>query len=173
MLTKILFLIVTLVIQEVVLLNSLFLATHNGLYSPVVIFILFVVATTLDICIGFLIGKQLRRKTANTKFARYIQKQSERFSLSKESKKRWFAFLVLGNISFCYINAAVAGYLDLPFWESQAYNFFGNILSYVLLWYAVGSISSLFGNQYTAAVAVIAITVVLLLILRKMHIKKV
>ncbi len=173
MIGKILFLFITLFTQEIVFLNTLLLATHQGIYSPFVIFILFIIATAIDIIIGFYIGRHLQRKTSNTRFGRYVQKISTRFSFAPGNPRRWFTFLILGNFSFCYINAAVAGYLDLPFWESQAYNFFGNILSYILLWYVVGSISSVFKNVYVASGVIILLTLVIIFILRKVKIKRV
>lgn len=172
MIAKIIFLIGALFVQEFVILNALLLAAHTGAYSALLIFALFVIATAIDITVGFYIGRNLHKKTSETKFGRYIKRQSERFSFSPGSPKRWFTLLILGNISFCYINAAVAGYIELPFWESQAYNFFGNILSYVLLWYAIGSINSFFKNPYLSSVAVIALSLLILIILRKLHMKK-
>jgi membrane protein DedA with SNARE-associated domain len=171
MIAKLLFLISTLFIQELVLLNALLLMVHHGLYSPILIFILFIVATVIDIVIGFYVGRYLRRKTSQSVFGRYIEKKSKRFSFSKESPKRWFTLLILGNVSFCYINAAVAGYLELPFWESQAYNFFGNVLFCVALWYIGGSVSSLFKNIYTAYAVVLIF--IIIFSLRKIQINKV
>jgi membrane protein DedA with SNARE-associated domain len=173
MIAKLLFLIGTLFIQEFVLLNALLLSVHNGAYAPWLIFALFMIASAIDIGIGFYVGTYLRKKTSQTKFGKYIQKQSERFSFAKGSPKRWLTMLILGNVSFCYINAAVAGYLELPFWESQAYNFFGNIVSYALMWYLVGSVSDLFGNSYSSAVVVVVLSLAILFVMRKMRIKKV
>jgi hypothetical protein len=173
MLAKILFIFSALFVQEWVLLNTLILATHHGLYSPVLIFILFSIASAIDIVVGFYIGKYLKRKTSRTKVGGYIQKISHRFSQALNNPRRWFVMLILGNFSFCYINAAVMAYLDLPFWESSAYNFFGNILSYILVWYAVGGISSLFKNIYIAGGVVIGLSLTILFLLRKVKIERI
>jgi membrane protein DedA with SNARE-associated domain len=173
MVAKILFLLSGIFIQEFVLLNALIVATHHGLYVASVVFILFVVATAIDIGIGFYIGSYLRRKTSQTRFSRYIQRKSEQFSFKKENPKRWLTLLVLGNISFCYINAAVAAYLELPFWESQAYNFFGNILSYTLLWYAVGSISDVFQHNYFVEGGVILLIILIAVLLQKVSARRI
>jgi len=172
MITKALFLFTALFIQEIVVLNTLFLAVHRGVYPALLIFILFVIATVIDIIIGFYVGRYLRKKTSQTKVGRYIKKQSERFLIPEKGPQRWLLLLVLGNVNFCYTNAAVAAYLELPFWESQAYNFFGNILSYILLWYAVASIGSVFKNPYTAGGMVIALTLVIIIVLRQMRVRR-
>jgi membrane protein DedA with SNARE-associated domain len=147
-------------------------AVHHGLYSPMLVLALFTIATAIDIAIGFYIGIKLRNKTSSTRFARYVKRQSEKYSFAKNSPKRWLTMLILGNVSFCYINAAIAGYLELPFWESQAYNFFGNVLTGIALWFAVGSVSSVFKNAFASSAIVIGLSLLLLVALRKMSVKK-
>lgn len=172
MLAKITFLLAALFLQEWVLLNTVLLAARNGLYAPSLFFILFSVASAIDIIVGFYIGKYLKKRTSQTKIGRYIEKLSNRFSRSVNSPKRWLVFLILGNFSFCYINAAVMGYLELPFWEASAYNFFGNILSIVLAWYAVVGINTFFKNIYLAAAIIIALSVGVILLLRRLKVER-
>lgn len=172
MIGKILFLIAVIVSQEVILLNTLFTLVHQGVYPFLLISVLLVAGTVVDIVIGYYIGRFLQRKTSQTKIGKYIEKLAERYAFPKNSPRRWLMMLIIGNFSFSYINAAVAGYLELPFWESQAYNFFGNLLSIVLLWYAVGSVNSLFEKPYMAIVAVIGFSLLILFVLRKVRAKK-
>jgi membrane protein DedA with SNARE-associated domain len=172
MIGKILFLIAALLTQEMVLLNTLFALVHQGIYPLPLISLLLVVGTAIDIVIGYYIGRFLQRKTSQTKIGRYIKNLAEQYAFPENSPRRWLTMLIIGNFSFSYINAAVAGYLELPFWESQAYNFFGNLLSIVLLWYAVGSVNSLFKNPYIAITAVVVLSLLILLVLRKIKVKK-
>lgn len=173
MIAKILFLFTALFVQEFVVLNTLLLAAYQGLYSEVLIFALFVIATGIDIVIGFYIGRYLSRKTSTTRVGKYIKNVSERFSFPKNSPRRWLTLLILGNVSFCYVNAAVAGYLDLPFWESQAYNFFGNIVAVLAVWFVIGSVTSLFKNFYAEAGIIVGISLLILFVMRRIRVKKI
>ncbi|HTH93261.1 MAG TPA: hypothetical protein VL576_02155 [Candidatus Paceibacterota bacterium] len=172
MVARIAFILSAIFLQEWVLLNALLLAAHEGVYSAPLIFTLFALASAVDIIIGFYVGKFLKRKTSHTKLGKYVEKKSARFSQSVNSPRRWLVFLILGNFSFCYVNAAVMGYLELPFWESFAYNFFGNIVAITIAWYAVISISSLFKNAYIAGGVIIAISVLVLFLLRRVNVER-
>ncbi len=168
MIAKMLFLLTAIFLQELVVLNAFIVMVHTGAYPAIGIFILFIIATAVDIIIGFYIGHYFSKKTATSKFHRYIKKQSESFSFSQGSPKRWLTLLVLGNISFCYINAVIAGYLELPFWESQAYNFFGNILSYIFLWYAIGGVNTFFRNPFITTITIVVASFALLVLFEKL-----
>lgn len=171
MITKALFVIFVVFVQEIVSLNALLFATHQGTYSPTLIHILFVVATLVDIIIGFYVGKLLQKKTYQSKITNWIRNLSERFSLSTKKHKRWLVLLLLGNLSFPYINAVVAGYLDMPFWESMFFIFLGNITYYITLWLLVLGASSLTKNIYLAFAIVIAVIIVCFIIFRKLKVR--
>jgi len=166
---KIIFLFVGLFVQELITLNALIFATHQGLYSPIFIHSLFLIGTIVDIIIGFYIGKYLNKKKLPPKIGKFIHNLSEYFLATNRKYERWFAFLVLGNISFPYINAFIAGYLDLPFWESSLFNFIGNILYYISLWLLMLGVHSIFKNIYVAFGVAIATVFVILIIFKKIR----
>ena len=169
---KVLFIFAGLFVQEIISLNALIFATHHGLYSPMLIHLLFVVATIFDIIIGFFIGIFLRKKTCNTRVTAYIQKLSDRFALGTKKYRRWLVLLLLGNFSFPYINSCIAGYLDMPFWESSLFIFIGDIVWYATIWLVVLGISSVVKNLYIAFIVVIIIGFLSFIFLRKINVNK-
>ena len=170
---KILLVFLGLFVQEIISMNALVFATSHGAYPTLLIHIVFVIATLIDIGIGFFIGKFLRKKTSGSKVALWIQKTSDRFSLSTKKYRRWIALLLLGNFSFPYINACIAGYLDMPFWESLFFIFIGDLIWYATVWLVVISISSLVKNLFIAFLIIIMIALLVMIAVRKFSGKRV
>jgi len=154
--------------QEIISINALVFATHHGLYSPILIHVLFVIATLFDIVVGYYAGSYLRKKTLHSKVTRYVQKLSDRFSLSTKKYRRWVALLVLGNLSFPYINSCIAGYLGMPFWESSFFIFIGDAIWYVAIWLVVLSVSSVVKNLYWAFFIIIAIVILVMVFVKNL-----
>ena len=170
---KITLLFLGLVVQEIISFNALIFATHHGLYNPILVHILFLVATIFDIGIGYWIGLILRKKTHTNKVTISIQKISDRFSLSTKKYRRWTMLFLLGNFSFPYINSCIAGYLGMPFWESSFFIFLGDLVWYVSIWLVVLGVSSVIKNLPLAFLGVIIISVIIMVIIRKFNIRKI
>jgi membrane protein YqaA with SNARE-associated domain len=169
MFRNIIFLFVGLFVQEVVTLNALIFATHEGWYSPLLIHTLFVATTIIDIIIGFLIGKYLKKKTFNAKITTSIQKMSACFLKTTNQYQRWFGLFLLGNLSFPYVNSCIAGYLDLPFWESSLFIFLGDIVYYICLWLLILGITSIIKNLYLAFGIVAVLMFIVIVISKKVR----
>ena len=166
MFAKIIFLLAGVFIQELVVLNAVLFATLQGTYPALLVHTLFVIATIIDIVVGFYVGKYLRKKTIHTRVTSYIQEQSKRFSFKKNKHHRWLILFLLGNFSFPYLNAAIAGYLDVPFWESAFFNFLGNMVFYVSLWFLVTAVSSVIKNIYVAFAIIVAAVIIVTMVVR-------
>lgn len=169
MIGKITLIFMGLFAQEAISMNVLIFATRHVLYPVLLIHTLFVVGTIIDILFGFWFGLWLKRRTVNTKISGYIQKTSDRFSLGTKRYRRWLALLLLGNFSLPYINACIAGYLEMPFWESLFFIFVGNVASYVITWLIVIGVSSVTKNLYIAFAVVVIIAIGGIFLSRKLH----
>jgi membrane protein YqaA with SNARE-associated domain len=163
---KIVFLFVGLFVQELITFNALILATHQGYFPIILIHALFIIATIIDIIVGFYLGRYLHNKSSQTKIATYIQKISDRFSTTKKYH-RWLALLILGNVSFPYVNSCIAGYLGMPFWESSFFIFLGDVIWYISLWGIVLGISSITKNIYFVIGGVVLVSLVIHFIVRR------
>lgn len=167
MLAKASFLFLALFVQEFIALNSLVYATYQGLYSQILVNSLFIVGTLTGIVIGFKVGSYLHTKTNETKVTRYFQKLSERFSLQTKKYRRRFALFLLGGFSFPWVNAIIASYLKMPFWESLFFLFLGNAFQYGTLWLLAFGVGSLTNNIWVGLGIVIFTSILFIVIVRK------
>ena len=173
MIGKILLVFMGLFVQEMVSLSAIVFATQHGIYPVLFTHALFVVATIIDIGFGFWIGTFLKNKTGQWRVGRYVDSLSNRFSLTTKKYRRWTALFILGNLSFPYVNACIAGYLGLSFWESAVFIFIGDAIWYVCDWFVVAGISSVVKNTYVALAAVLVIAAATTFVIRKLNGRKI
>ena len=167
MIAKFIFLFVGLILQEMFTLNALVFATHQGLYPPLLIHVLFLIGTIIDIVVGFYLGKFLNTKSSHSKISIYIQKVAGKFEIHTNKYKRWFALFLLGNFSFPYVNSCIAGYLGMSFWESSFFIFLGNMLYYASIWLLVLGIGIFVQKAQYGLLIGFGIILIVFLILRK------
>lgn len=161
-----------LITQEVISLNAVIFAAHAHRLPVVLIHVLFVLATIIDIVIGYAIGAYARKKLTRGKITSFAEKWSARFASYAGKKGRWVALLILGNFSFPYINAFLAGWLEMPFIESFIFLFLGNIVWYGFLWLIVLGVVSAVPNAWIAFPIIAAIAIGILLVIRKQKMEK-
>lgn len=167
MIAKILFLFVGLFLQEIITLNALVFATHQGLYPVNLIHAIFLVATIFDIVVGFYIGKFFSKKSANTKIGNFLHKISAKFDIYNNKHKRWVLLFLLGNFSFPYVNSCIAGYLEMPFWESSFFIFIGDIIYYASIWAFVLGVGFFVKKAEYAFIVVLSVAIATLFAFKK------
>ncbi len=155
-----------LLVQETVTFTSLIFATHRGVYPVFLINILFLVATTVDIFVGYFIGVFFKKKFLNSKIAKWVDTTAKSFSLHENKYKRWVVLFLLGNFSFPWINAIIAGYLEFPFWESALFNFLGDMVWYVSIWLIVIGVGAIFKNVYSELIVAVLLALAIMLLLK-------
>lgn len=139
-----------LLVQEVVSLNALLLETHHGHYELWLIHSIFVAATVFDIWTGDYAGRYAKKKITKGKVVAFAQKISDRFHRSVGRSGRRAALLLLGTLSFPYVNSFVSAWLDIPLRESFGFLFLGNMISYTMYWIIVLGVSSVIPNPFIA-----------------------
>lgn len=162
------FIVFALITQEIVSLNAVIFAAYHYHFHVVLIHILFLIATAIDIIIGFIIGKYVRRKMTHGKIVAFAEKWSARFHSYVGRRGRWVALLAIGNFSFPYINAFLAAWLDMPFIESFIFIFIGNIIWYISLWLLVLGIASTIPNPWIAFTVVVSVALIGIYIVKKL-----
>jgi membrane protein YqaA with SNARE-associated domain len=168
-----LFIAFALITQEIVSLNTVLFWVYHYHFHVVLIHILFIVATIIDIVVGFIAGKFVRRKMTHGKIVRFAEKWSARFNSYVGKRGRWVALLIIGNFSFPYINAFLAAWLDMPFVESFIFIFIGNMIWYVSLWLLVLGVASVVPNSWTALAVIVGITLIALYFMKRFKIRKI
>ncbi len=148
-------------VQETVTINGLLVKAHQGQYSLWWITLIFVIASVIDIVIGYAIGHHAKKHLHKRGMKDFAAKWSHRFRVYIGKHGRKVYLLLLGYFSFPYLNAFITAWLNIPFWESFWYVLIGNILFYITSLLLVLGVSFLVPNPYLAFVAVILVTVVI------------
>jgi len=162
-----------LLVQETVTLNGLLVKAHEGEYSLWLIAIFFIIFTILDIVIGHFLGKFVKRKFNKGNVRSFAKKWANRLRdyIGKHGSNIYLLFL--GYFSFPYLNSFITSWLDIPFWDSFWYLFFGNILFYITSLLLVLGITSIVPDPLMAFVAVILITIGFTMALRAWKARKI
>ncbi len=159
--------IIILVFQEVVSLNALIFETHRGAYNPWTIHIIFLFVSAFDIWIGFVAGRWVQKKYHNGKIIRFVQKWSDRFEAYAGKKGKRAALLVLGFISYPYINSFIASWLDVSFAEMFIFIFIADVLWYIAAWLVILGVTAFVPNPVYALLIVIALSLLIVFFSRR------
>ena len=116
--------------QEPVTSNALLLKVYQLHYNMWLIHLLFVVATVLDILVGYYLGLYLYKHFQKNKIAIYAKTKAEQFKKFASAQSLNFALFMYGPIIFP-ISAFIAPWLGISFWNAFIYLFVGDLI----IWY--------------------------------------
>lgn len=153
-------------IQETVTVNGLLVKTHQGQYPLWLITLLFVVASIIDILIGYAVGHYAKKALNKGRMKVFATRWSHRFKAYIGKHGQRIYLLLLGYFSFPYLNAFITAWLNIPFWESFWFLFIGNMLFYTTSLLLVLGVASIVPNPYLAFVAVIVLTILVTIVTR-------
>lgn len=129
-----LFIIVSLFIQEPTSTDAaIFQVRHLHLNLFLVNFI-WLIATIVDIWLGFAVGKLIQSKFQRTKFENWSfgwATRAENF-IGKNGEK--FSLILLGVINFPYVNSFLASWLKISFKTIFMLIFIGDAIYWVIAW---------------------------------------
>jgi len=169
-----LLIVLIVLIQETVTLNGLLVkARQTGWYSIVLITLLFIVLTVIDIIIGHVVGTYVKKTFNKGGVKTFASKWSRLFKayIGKHGKKIYL--LLLGYFSFPYLNSFITSWLNIPFWDSFWYLFFGNMLFYLTSLLLVLGITSIVPNPIVAFTMVIILTILITITMRAWRARKI
>ena len=116
--------------QEPVTSNALLLKVYQLHYNMWFVHLLFVVATILDILVGYCLGVYFYRHFEKSKVAIYAKEKAEQFKTFAGNQSLNIAFLIYGPIIFP-LSAFIAPWLGVSFWSTFIYLFIGDLI----IWY--------------------------------------
>src|ERR1700722_9548546 len=125
-----LFLIGALIVQEPVSSNAALLLAYQHHYNLWLVHLIFVLATTFDILVGYVLGKWVNRHFGNSAAIRYAKRWLGTFTKFAGKNGQRISIFLFGSIIFP-APAFLAPWLDLPFWEIFVCLFLGDLV----LWY--------------------------------------
>ncbi len=126
-----LFLLGVLMLQDLFSSAAVLTPLYAGQYSVWLIHLTFIVATILDISIGYYVGNYIKKNASANRFVTFIEKKAERYkSLSKGTTRRRLALFIFGPPLFP-VTAFFVPLLGFSFYESFSLLLLGE----VTFWY--------------------------------------
>lgn len=108
--------------------------------------LIWICTTSLDMYVGFMLGKFTREKMQGTRFfiwvERWIKKGHAALGLHGEK----FSLALLGVIDFPFVNTFIGAWIGLPFNMAFLLTLAGNFVWYLFLWGTVLGLSSFISN---------------------------
>ncbi len=167
------FIIFAIMGQEVISLNAMVFGVYHLHFHVGLINILFMLATILDIFVGFFLGKYIHRKIKHGKIIAFVEKWSTRFHKHAGKSGRKVAFILLGSFGFPYVNGFLASWVCMPFLEALIFIFIGNMLWYGTIWLiTLGTVSTV-PNPWIAICIIIGVTLLIHTIVKRLRTRKV
>ena len=148
-----------LLVQEMVLFNGLLFATHHGDYNIWIIHLFFILATILDIWIGYRAGLFAKKRVTKGRFVNMAERGSKKFHDYTGKHGRKAALFILGHFSFPYLNAFVSAWLDITLNEAMIFIFLGNLSYYIFTWLLVLGFAKIMPNPIVAFAGMVAVSV--------------
>lgn len=122
-----LFLLATLMLQELFSSAAVLTPLYAAHYSIWLIHLTFIIATILDIFIGYYVGSYIMRNASSNRYVTFIEKKAVRYkSISKGTTRRHLALFIFGPPLFP-ITAFFAPLIGFSFYESFSILLLGEI----------------------------------------------
>lgn len=108
--------------------------------------VIWICTTSLDMYLGYTIGKFTREKLEGTRFFNWVERwiKKGRAELGTHGEK--FSLALLGIIDFPYINAFIGAWIGLPFNMAFLLTLAGNFVWLLFLWGTVLGLSAFISN---------------------------
>lgn len=134
----------------------IFQARHLGL-NLFIFNSVWLLVTSIDIWLGYLIGKKVQEKYKNTRFEKFSRKWADRVENFVGKKGEKIALVFLGFINFPYLNSFLASWLNISFKNMFYPILIGDGIYWVTAWAINIGIRGFFTNSHTALYVIIAI----------------
>ena len=161
-----LLLIGALIVQEIATTNIVLLSAHRAGYSGLLIALIFVLATAFDLAVGYLIGKYVQRRFAGSKLVTKAATLARRFERYLGRYGARITLLLLGFVSYAYVNSFLASWLELPAEELMLWLFLGDLGWYALEWLLVLGTRSVSSSLSTELYISVGISILFIATLR-------
>ena len=129
-----LFILLALFVQEPTSLDAaIFLVRENHINLWFINF-LWLVATTIDIVLGYALGKWMQKAFQETRFGKWAEKWAVRIENFIGTNGERFTIILLGIINFPWLNAFLVSWLRLTFRNIFILIFIGDAIYWGIAW---------------------------------------
>ncbi len=152
-----LFIIAALFLQEPATTDAaIFQIRHLGLNLWLINGI-WLLATAIDICVGYAVGKWIQRHYKNSRIVRATERWADKIEAFIGRSGERFACIFIGVINFPWLNAFVFSWLKLSFRNIFVLIFIGDFIYWAIEWGINIGVRSIFTNSHTALYMVVAL----------------
>jgi hypothetical protein len=143
-----LFLLATLMLQELFSSAAIVTPLYVAHYSTVLIHLTFIIATILDISIGYYVGSSIKKNASSNRFVTFIEKKAARYKfLSRGTARRRLALFIFGPPLFP-VTAFFAPLVGYSFYESFSILLLGEMTFwYVPEWLLILGLHTFVGSH--------------------------
>jgi membrane protein YqaA with SNARE-associated domain len=153
------------IVQEPVSTDAILLEAYQYHYNVWIIHLLFIIATLLDIVVGYAIGKWLQRRFSENKVMQRFVHWAR--SVSGPGTYGQYLFLFVWSTVLFPFSAVLAPWLDIPFWRTLVCMFIGDlVLWYGVEWLVVLGVKTFVPDPIDALYGVVAASLLLALLMR-------
>lgn len=152
-----LFIIVALFIQEPTSTDAAIFQVRHLHFNLFLINFIWLIATIIDIWLGYAIGKLIQGKFQGTKFETWSFKWATRVENFIGKKGEKFALILLGIINFPYVNSFLASWLKISFKNIFILIFIGDAIYWAIAWGINIGVRNFIVDPHTALYVVIGV----------------
>ena len=151
------FIITTLFLQEPASTDAAIFLVRQNHINLLLINLFWLIATAIDITVGYLIGKWIQKNFSETKFERWAEKWASKIKDFIGRKGGRFAMILLGVINYPYANAFIFSWLKVSFRNIFVLTLIGDLIYWITEWIINISVRNYFSNPHTVLFIVIGI----------------
>jgi membrane protein YqaA with SNARE-associated domain len=151
------FIILALFIQEPASTDAAIFQARSLHLNLFVINLIWLIATVIDIWLGYKIGKWIQKKFQGTKLVTKSLLWATRFENFIGRKGENFALIFIGVINFPYLNTFIGSWLKVPFKKLFLLIFIGDAIYWSIEWAINIGVRSFITNTTTALYVVIGL----------------
>jgi membrane protein YqaA with SNARE-associated domain len=137
-----LILIGALLVQEIATTSVVLLSAHQAGYSILLITLIFILATTFDLVVGYMAGKWVQQRFGHSRLVKWGERTARRFHTYLGKSGSRATLVLVGFVSYAYINSFLASWLEIPPREAALWLFIGDLGWFALEWLLVLGIHS-------------------------------
>ncbi|HUC31352.1 MAG TPA: hypothetical protein VMR99_01525 [Candidatus Paceibacterota bacterium] len=109
--------------------------------------LIWICATSLDMYVGYMLGKFTKEKFHDTRFFHWVERWINKGKAALGTHGEKFSLALLGIIDFPYVNAFIGAWIGLPFNMTFLLTLAGNFVWLLFLWGTVLGLSAFVSNS--------------------------
>jgi membrane protein YqaA with SNARE-associated domain len=156
--------------QEFASVSAVLALAYRDGYNLLILHVLWVVATVVDISLGYFLGRYLGELVfKNSRFGHVLERWAKKFEDRVGKSGQSFSLMLLGFVLSPYLAGFIVAWMELSFNDVLLFVALGDILWYLFAWAAVIGLTAAVPNMEVFIIVVICIAIALSLAFRRLR----